>query len=46
MHKGDIIHIMPGVAHWTVLEPGKNFVFWAAKIEAPPAASPTPPPAN
>ena len=42
MHKGDVIHIMPGVAHWTVLEPGKNFVFWAVKIEAPKAAaSPT-----
>jgi hypothetical protein len=35
MRKGDIIHIMPGVPHWTVLEPGKNFIFWAAKIEAP-----------
>jgi hypothetical protein len=39
MHKGDVIHIMPGVAHWTVLEPGKNFVFWAVKIEAPQTAS-------
>ena len=39
MHKGDVIHIMPGVAHWTVLEPGKNFVFWAVKIEAPQAAA-------
>jgi hypothetical protein len=37
MHKGDFIHIMPGVAHWTVLEPGKNFVFWAVKIETPQA---------
>ena len=39
MHKGDVIHIMPGVAHWTVLEPGKNFVFWAVKIEAPQAGA-------
>jgi quercetin dioxygenase-like cupin family protein len=39
MHKGDFIHIMPGVAHWTVLEPGMNFVFWAVKIEVPHAAA-------
>jgi len=37
MHKGDIIHIQPNTPHWTVLEPGKNFVFWAAKIETPEA---------
>jgi hypothetical protein len=37
MHKGDVIHILPNTAHWTVLEPGKNFVFWAAKIQAPQA---------
>ncbi len=35
MHKGDVIHIMPGVAHWTVLQPGKNFVFFAVKIQTP-----------
>jgi len=34
MHKGDVIHILPNTPHWTVLEPGKNFVFWAAKIQA------------
>jgi len=34
MHKGDIIHILPNTPHWTVLEPGKNFVFWAVKIQA------------
>jgi hypothetical protein len=37
MHKGDVIHILPNTPHWTVLEPGKNFVFWAAKIQAPQA---------
>lgn len=37
MHKGDIIHILPNTPHWTVLEPGKNFVFWAVKIETPEA---------
>ena len=37
MHKGDIIHIQPNTPHWTVLEPGKNFVFWAVKIETPEA---------
>jgi hypothetical protein len=40
MHKGDIIHILPNTPHWTVLEPGKNFVFWAVKIQAPPATAP------
>jgi len=37
MHKGDVIHILPNTPHWTVLEPGKNFVFWASKIQAPQA---------
>ena len=37
MRKGDIIHILPNTPHWTVLEPGKNFVFWAVKIETPEA---------
>lgn len=37
MRKGDVIHILPNTPHWTVLEPGKNFVFWAAKIQAPQA---------
>ena len=37
MHKGDVIHILPNTPHWTVLEPGKNFVFWAVKIETPEA---------
>lgn len=37
MHKGDIIHILPNTPHWTVLEPGKNFIFWAAKIQSPQA---------
>src|SRR5579871_360535 len=37
MHKGDVIHILPNTPHWTVLEPGKNFVFWAVKIQAPQA---------
>lgn len=37
MHKGDIIHILPNTPHWTVLEPGKNFVFWAVKIQTPQA---------
>lgn len=41
MHKGDIIHILPNTPHWTVLEPGKNFVFWAVKIQVPPAAAPS-----
>ena len=45
MHKGDIIHIMPNTPHWTVLEPGKNFIFWAAKIQVPPTSTP-PPTAN
>jgi hypothetical protein len=35
MRKGDIIHILPSTPHWTVLEPGKTFTFWAAKIETP-----------
>jgi hypothetical protein len=35
MRKGDVIHILPNTPHWTVLEPGKNFVFWAVKIQAP-----------
>ena len=37
MHKGDVIHILPNTPHWTVLQPGKNFVFWAVKIQAPEA---------
>jgi hypothetical protein len=37
MRKGDVIHILPNTPHWTVLEPGKNFVFWAVKIQAPEA---------
>lgn len=37
MHKGDVIHILPNTPHWTVLEPGKNFVFWAVKIQSPQA---------
>jgi hypothetical protein len=37
MHKGDVIHILPNTPHWTVLEPGKNFVFWAVKIQTPQA---------
>ena len=37
MRKGDVIHILPNTPHWTVLEPGKNFVFWAIKIQAPQA---------
>jgi hypothetical protein len=37
MHKGDIIHILPNTPHWTVLEPGKNFIFWAVKIQTPQA---------
>jgi hypothetical protein len=37
MRKGDVIHILPNTPHWTVLEPGKNFVFWAVKIQAPQA---------
>lgn len=37
MHKGDVIHILPNTPHWTVLQPGKNFVFWAVKIQAPQA---------
>ncbi len=37
MHKGDVIHILPDTPHWTVLEPGKNFVFWAVKIQTPEA---------
>ena len=42
MHKGDIIHILPNTPHWTVLEPGKNFVFWAVKIQALTATAPSP----
>jgi len=37
MRKGDVIHILPNTPHWTVLESGKNFVFWAVKIQAPEA---------
>lgn len=37
MHKGDVIHILPNTPHWTVLGPGKNFVFWAVKIQSPEA---------
>jgi hypothetical protein len=37
MRKGDVIHILPNTPHWTVLDPGKNFVFWAVKIQAPQA---------
>ena len=39
MHKGDVIHIMPGVAHWTVLPPGGTFTFFAVKIEVPKQAA-------
>ena len=35
MHKGDVIHILPNTPHWTVLEPGKTFAFWAVKIQNP-----------
>lgn len=37
MHKGDVIHILPNTPHWTVLEPGTTFVFWAVKIQSPQA---------
>ena len=40
LHKGDFIHIQPNTPHWTVLEPGKTFAFWAVKIESRPAAPP------
>jgi hypothetical protein len=37
IRKGDVIHILPNTPHWTVLEPGKKFVFWAVKIQSPEA---------
>lgn len=53
MHPGDFIHIQPNTPHWTVLEPGKTFSFWAVKIEShdpgpttqpSPSAAPAPAP--
>jgi hypothetical protein len=34
MHKGDVIHISPGVAHQTMVPAGKTFVYFVVKAEA------------
>jgi mannose-6-phosphate isomerase-like protein (cupin superfamily) len=33
MHKGDIVHIAPGVPHQTMLAPGKTFTYYVVKVE-------------
>ena len=35
MHKGDVIHISPGVPHQTVVAPGKTFTYYVIKVAAP-----------
>lgn len=38
LHKGDVIHISPGVAHQMILPEGKSFVYFVIKAEAEPKA--------
>jgi mannose-6-phosphate isomerase-like protein (cupin superfamily) len=35
MHKGDVIHIVAGTPHQTVLEPGKTFTYYVIKVAVP-----------
>ena len=35
MHKGDVLHIAPGVAHQTTVAPGKTFIYFVVKAEVP-----------
>ncbi len=35
MHKGDVMHISPGVPHQTTVAPGKTFTYYVVKIAAP-----------
>lgn len=32
MHKGDIVHISPGVPHQTIVAPGKSFTYYVIKV--------------
>ncbi len=38
MHKGDVLHIAPGVAHQTTVPEGKTFVYFVVKAAAEPKA--------
>ncbi len=38
MHKGDVMHISPGVPHQTMVAAGKTFTYYVVKIAAPKAA--------
>ena len=35
MHKGDIVHISPGVPHQTIVAPGKTFTYYVVKVAEP-----------
>jgi len=35
MHKGDVMHISPGVPHQTMVAAGKTFSYYVVKIAAP-----------
>ena len=39
MHRGDVVHIAPGVPHQTVVPEGKYFLYYVIKVQAPDAAS-------
>ena len=40
MHKGDVVHIAPGVPHQTVVPEGKYFLYYVIKVQAPDASAP------
>ena len=35
LHKGDVLHISPGVAHQTTVPAGKTFIYFVVKAEVP-----------
>jgi hypothetical protein len=35
LHKGDVMHIAPGVPHQTILIPGKTVTYYVVKVAAP-----------
>lgn len=35
MHKGDVVHISPGTPHQTIVPPGKYFLYYVIKVQAP-----------
>lgn len=35
MHKGDVVHISPGVPHQTLVAPGKTFTYYVVKVAEP-----------